>query len=75
MSALSLRALSSVINLRESPLSLSISSVSMADLDVPQSKSRDLDKLLLRHGNLVDPGFVPGPEVNAFFLNRFFGFM
>ncbi|ANM70771.1 E1 C-terminal related 1 [Arabidopsis thaliana] len=37
----------------------------MADLDVPpqvpQSKTRDLDKLLLRHGNLVDPGFVPGP--------------
>ncbi|XP_010492972.1 PREDICTED: NEDD8-activating enzyme E1 catalytic subunit [Camelina sativa] len=35
----------------------------MADLDVPQSKSRDLDKLLLRHGNLVDPGFFPGPQL------------
>jgi len=52
----------------------------MADLDVPpqvpQSKTRDLDKLLLRHGNLVDPGFVPGPGVNAFYPSiRFFGYI
>lgn len=52
-------------------------SVSMADLDVPQSKSRDLDKLLLRAGNLVGPDFYPGTEVNALFfsvLNRCFWF-
>ncbi|EOA20640.1 hypothetical protein CARUB_v10000952mg [Capsella rubella] len=30
---------------------------------VDVSKSRDLDKLLLRHGNLVDPGFSPGPDL------------
>ncbi|VVB15154.1 unnamed protein product [Arabis nemorensis] len=35
----------------------------MADLDVPQSKSRDLDKLLLRPGNLVGPDFDPGTEL------------
>lgn len=27
------------------------------------SRSRDLDKLLLRPGNLVGPRFEPGPEV------------
>ncbi|CAN6811776.1 unnamed protein product [Brassica oleracea var. botrytis] len=35
----------------------------MADLDVPQSKTRDLDKLLLRAGNLVGPDFYPGAEL------------
>uniref|UniRef100_A0A1J3G3S7 NEDD8-activating enzyme E1 catalytic subunit n=1 Tax=Noccaea caerulescens TaxID=107243 RepID=A0A1J3G3S7_NOCCA len=35
----------------------------MADLDVPQSKTRDLDKLLLRAGNLVGPDFYPGTEL------------
>ena len=38
----------------------------MADLEAPQSKTRDLDKLLLRAGNLVGPDFYPGAEVNAF---------
>ncbi|KAJ4908194.1 NEDD8-activating enzyme E1 catalytic subunit [Raphanus sativus] len=35
----------------------------MADLDAPQSKTRDLDKLLLRAGNLVGPDFYPGAEL------------
>lgn len=57
------------ISFGESPLSLSSSPspVSMADLDAPQSKTRDLDKLLLRAGNLVGPDFYPGAEVNAFY--------
>ncbi|KAF3566640.1 hypothetical protein DY000_02018473 [Brassica cretica] len=32
-------------------------------MDAPQSKSRDLDKLLLRSGNLVGPGFFPGTDL------------
>ncbi|KFK26161.1 hypothetical protein AALP_AA8G211100 [Arabis alpina] len=35
----------------------------MADLDVPQCKSRDLDKLLLRAGNLVGADFDPGTQL------------
>ncbi|KAH0931759.1 hypothetical protein HID58_008876 [Brassica napus] len=35
----------------------------MADLEAPQSKTRDLDKLLLRAGNLVGPDFYPGAEL------------
>ncbi|CAH8288776.1 unnamed protein product [Eruca vesicaria subsp. sativa] len=35
----------------------------MADLEAPQSKTRDLDKLLLRAGNLVGPDFYPGTEL------------
>ncbi|CAN8300611.1 unnamed protein product [Cochlearia groenlandica] len=35
----------------------------MADVEAPQSKSRDLDKLLLRSGNLVGPDFYPGIEL------------
>ncbi|CAN8255868.1 unnamed protein product [Cochlearia groenlandica] len=35
----------------------------MADLDAPHSKSRDLDKLLLRPGNLVGTDFNPGTEL------------
>ncbi|XP_010546849.1 PREDICTED: NEDD8-activating enzyme E1 catalytic subunit [Tarenaya hassleriana] len=35
----------------------------MADPEVPQSRSRDLDKLLLRPGNLVGPDFYPGTEL------------
>lgn len=37
----------------------------MADSTAQVSRSRDLDKLLLRPGNLVDPAFEPGPEVIA----------
>ncbi|KAF8079806.1 hypothetical protein N665_0999s0005 [Sinapis alba] len=32
-------------------------------MDAPESKSRDLDKLLLRSGNLVGPGFFPGTDL------------
>ncbi|POO02248.1 Trichome birefringence-like family [Trema orientale] len=35
----------------------------MADSAVQPSRSRDLDKLLLRPGNLVEPTFEPGPEL------------
>ncbi|KAF4350198.1 hypothetical protein F8388_013619 [Cannabis sativa] len=35
----------------------------MADTAVQPSRSRDLDKLLLRPGNLVGPSFEPGPEL------------
>ncbi|GLT78443.1 hypothetical protein SLA2020_499790 [Shorea laevis] len=35
----------------------------MADSTAPQSRSRDLDKLLLRPGNLVGPNFDPGTEM------------
>ncbi|CAF1778447.1 BnaC09g38430D [Brassica napus] len=35
----------------------------MVLMDAPQSKSRDLDKLLLRSGNLVGPGFFPGTDL------------
>lgn len=35
----------------------------MAEIASQQSRSRDLDKLLLRPGHLVGPNFVPGPEV------------
>ncbi|GKV38560.1 hypothetical protein SLEP1_g46457 [Rubroshorea leprosula] len=35
----------------------------MADSSAPQSRSRDLDKLLLRPGNLVWPTFDPGAEL------------
>lgn len=35
----------------------------MADSTAQVSRSRDLDKLLLRPGNLVDPAFEPGPEL------------
>ncbi|KAL1188540.1 NEDD8-activating enzyme E1 catalytic subunit [Cardamine amara subsp. amara] len=37
--------------------------VSMPDHVVPESKTRDLDKLLLRPGNLVGPDFYPGPDL------------
>uniref|UniRef100_A0A2P2K785 NEDD8-activating enzyme E1 catalytic subunit n=1 Tax=Rhizophora mucronata TaxID=61149 RepID=A0A2P2K785_RHIMU len=37
----------------------------MADSAAEHSRSRDLDKLLLRQGNLVGPNFVPGPELVA----------
>lgn len=41
----------------------------MADTAAPPSRSRDLDKLLLRPGNLVGPTFEPGAEVMfVFFL-------
>lgn len=32
-------------------------------VEVEPSRSRDLDKLLLRPGNLVGPTFEPGPEL------------
>lgn len=35
----------------------------MADSTAHVSRSRDLDKLLLRPGHLVGPTFEPGPEV------------
>ncbi|KAJ7980100.1 NEDD8-activating enzyme E1 catalytic subunit [Quillaja saponaria] len=35
----------------------------MTDVSAQPSRSRDLDKLLLRPGNLVDPNFEPGPEL------------
>ncbi|KAH7573728.1 hypothetical protein JRO89_XS03G0199000 [Xanthoceras sorbifolium] len=35
----------------------------MADSVAPPSRSRDLDKLLLRPGNLVGPNFEPGAEL------------
>ncbi|KAJ7954935.1 NEDD8-activating enzyme E1 catalytic subunit [Quillaja saponaria] len=35
----------------------------MADVSTQPSRSRDLDKLLLRAGNLVDPNFEPGQEL------------
>lgn len=35
-----------------------------AEPTAQESRSRDLDKLLLRPGNLVGPDFEPGPAVN-----------
>ncbi|GLT81456.1 hypothetical protein SLA2020_528410 [Shorea laevis] len=35
----------------------------MANSTAPKSRSRDLDKLLLRPGNLVGPNFEPGTEL------------
>ncbi|RVW55520.1 NEDD8-activating enzyme E1 catalytic subunit [Vitis vinifera] len=35
----------------------------MADSTAHVSRSRDLDKLLLRPGHLVGPTFEPGPEL------------
>ncbi|XP_057477111.1 NEDD8-activating enzyme E1 catalytic subunit-like [Actinidia eriantha] len=35
----------------------------MADSMAQVSRSRDLDKLLLRHGHLVGPNFEPGPDL------------
>ena len=43
----------------------------MAESTVQQSRSRDLDKLLLRPGNLVAPTFEPGAQVSCFFLGEF----
>ncbi|KAK6913889.1 THIF-type NAD/FAD binding fold [Dillenia turbinata] len=37
----------------------------MADTESQPSRSRDLDKLLLRPGNLVGPNFEPGPQLRA----------
>lgn len=37
--------------------------VLMPDHDAPESETRDLDKLLLRPGNLVGADFYPGPGV------------
>ncbi|KFK30121.1 hypothetical protein AALP_AA7G219600 [Arabis alpina] len=54
------RSLSSVITFAES---LHSPSLSMADLNVLQCKLRDLDKLLLRAGNLVGANFDPGTQL------------
>lgn len=42
---------------------LAIANLTMAD-SLTASRWADLDRLLLRPGNLVGPGFEPGPEVN-----------
>ena len=38
-------------------------------LDEPQGRWTDLDKLLTRSGNIVGPGFEPGPELRDFLHN------
>ena len=44
-----------------------VSQLAMAPAsNAQESRSRDLDKLLLRPGNLVGPAFEPGPGVNPF---------
>ena len=35
-----------------------------SDLSLPDGRWRDLDRLFLRQGNVVGPGFEPGPEVS-----------
>ena len=38
-------------------------------LDEPQGRWTDLDKLLTRSGNIVGPGFERGPELRDFLHN------
>lgn len=51
--------------------SIALAALSMADSPSMETRWQDLDRLLLRPGNLVGPGFEPGPEVYFLLLIPF----